>query len=257
MTRGRYGIFSTGAALLWLSGTLVAGCASERAVLATGPGMSYEELRSGGLAIVGVTKVDEVEQIRPPLIATLEQVLRESRPDLPFRTADSVRDSLGLTEYRRILSAYQLAGTLSDADRGILVSRLRGSARFALLARVDKDAVRLPPARRSATGEYGAAAPQFGTRAASRDTRVRVNLYDLQTGAEAWSAIYASYTDNVLPDSVSRLPAVLLLPPQGSPAEAPIDPLPEAPTLARALIEGFRAFVADLPKAPAQPAAAH
>lgn len=255
MTRGRYGIFRGAAALLWLSGTLVAGCASERAVLTTGPGMTYEELRSGGLAIVGVTKIDEVEQIRPPLIATLEQVLRESRPDLPFRTADTVRDSLGLSQYRRILSAYQSAGKLSDGDRGVLAARLRGSARFALLARVDKDAVRLPPARRSATGAYGAGSPQFGTRAASRDTRVRVNLYDLQTGAEAWSAIYASSTDNVLPDSVSRLPNRLLLPRQGSPMEVPIEPLPETPTLAQALIEGFRAFVADLPKATGTPAA--
>lgn len=199
--------------------------------------------------------VEEVEQVRPPLIAALEKVLRESRPDLPFRTAASVRDSLGAAEYRRILAAYQLDGKLSDADRGVLASRLRGSARFALLARVDKDDIRQPPLRRSSSGQVGAASPTFGAFTASRDTRIRVTLYDLASGKESWAAIYASSSDNVLPDSVPRLPSQLIVPPPGAEREVPVEPVPEVPSLAEAVVEGYRAFVADLPARPASPAA--
>ncbi|MEK7348883.1 MAG: hypothetical protein AABZ94_08420 [Candidatus Eisenbacteria bacterium] len=190
MSRGRYGIFSGAAALLCLAGILLGGCATGSAVRTTDSNPTYEALRDGGLAIVSVTVKEEVEQVRPPLNAALERVLRETRPDLRVKSADATRDSLGLPEYRRILSAYQLKGKLTDADRRGRALRLRGSARFALLARVDKDIVRLPPNRTSSSLRYGAASPSFGTQSASRDARVRVTIYDLETGVEAWVAVY-------------------------------------------------------------------
>jgi len=255
MTRGRYGILLTTAALL----SLLGGCAAERAVLTTDAGLTAEALRAEGLAIVGVTVVEEVEQVRPPLIAALEGVLRERRPDLPFRSADAVRDSLGLPAYRRILSVYQAAGKLSESGRLELAGRLRASARFALLARVDKNVVRLPSVRRQYDRRYGepydATSAKFGSRAASRDTRVRVTLYDLASGREAWAAVYASSSDNVLPDSIPRLPDRLTVPRPEQEGELPLEPVPEVPSLAQALIEGFRAFAADLPSPPGKPAA--
>ncbi len=251
MTRGRYGIERAAAALLCLAGALLSGCAAERAVHVAESGVTAEALRAGGLAIVGVTVIEEVEQVRPPLVAALEAVMREARPDLPFRSAGEVRDSLGLPVYRRILSAYQSAGKLTEPERLELAARLGEVVRFALLARVDKNVVRFPRARRAYNARYGdrsgAASSDFGTRAASRDARVRVTLYDLASGSEAWAADYASSSDNVLPDSVPRLPERLLVPRPGEPGELPLEPTPEAPSLARALIEGFRAFAADLP----------
>lgn len=256
MTRGRYAIFSGAAALLCLAGLLGIGCATGSAVRTTDSNPTYEALRDGGLAIVSITVKEEVEQVRPPLNAALERVLRETRPDLRVQTSDATRESLGLPEYRRLLSAYQLQGKLAAADRNALASRLRGGARFALLARVDKDVVRLPPNRTSSSLRYGAASPSFGNQSASRDARIRMAIYDLETGAEAWVAVYTSSTDNTPADSVSRPPAVLLLPLLTVPTEGRFEPLPERPSLARALIEGFRAFAADLPGPPPQPAAA-
>ena len=264
MTRGRYGIFRGVAAVLsrpaerlaaaLLVAGIFAGCAAERAVLTTDAGPTYEALREGGLAIVGVTVIEEVEQVRPPLNAMLEAVPRETHPDLRVRNADAMRDTLGLAEYRRLLTAYQSAGKLTDADRGVLVARLRRSARFALLARVDKDVVRLPPTRAPLSRSASAANARFGAPTVSRDARLRVTLSDLETNREAWAAVYASSTDNIVPDSTSRPPDVRLTPPLGSPAEPPMDPLPETPSLALALVEGFRAFAADLPAKPGAPA---
>lgn len=247
MSRGRYGIFSGAAALLCLAGLLGSGCATGSAVRTTDSNPTYEALRDGGLAIVGITVKEEVEQVRPPLNAALERVLRKARPDLRVQTADAVRDSLGLMEYRRILSAYQSEGKLTAADRNALASQLRGSARFALLARVEKDVVRLPPARTASSRQDGAASPRFGTPLATRDARVRMAIYDLETGAEAWVAIYTSSSDSAPADSVSRPPAVLQLPLLTFTKEDRFEPLPERPSLARALLEGFRAFAADLP----------
>ena len=259
MTRGRYGIFGGAAALLCLVAALlgVGGCAGGRPVLTTDTGLTYEALRDGGLALVSVTVKEEVEQVRPPLNAALERALREMRPEVRFRTAASVRDSLGLAEYRRILSAYQLEGKLSEADAAVLAAKLGRSSRFALLARVDKDDTRVPPMRRQSTGVVGAASPTFGRLAASRDTRFRISLYDLSTGREAWGNVYASSSDNVLPDSVPRLPAKLPVPRPGTEAEIPLEPLPEVPSLAEALVEGFRAFATDLPRPANTPAAPH
>lgn len=258
MTRGRYGIEGAVAALLCLAGALLSGCAAERAVLVAGPGITAEALRAEGLAIVGVTVIEEVEQVRPPLVAALEAVMREARPDLPFRSAGEIRDSLGLPSYRRILSSYQSAGRLTESECRELAGRLRGRARFALLARVDKNAIRLPRARRAYDQRYGqssGAASDFGSRSASRDTRLRVTLYDLVNAREAWAAIYASSSDNVLPDSVPRLPERLIVPRPGASGALPLEPVPEAPSLARALIEGFRAFAADLPREGSPPTA--
>lgn len=218
-------------------------------MLRAAPGLTQEALRDGGLAVVGVTMVDEVEQVRPPLIEALEKVLRQERPDLPFRTAASVRDSLGPAEYRRLLAAYQSEGKLTDADRGALAAKLRASARYAILARVEKDAVRLPPGGRSVFSDPGAANSTFATRAASRDARFRVTVYDLSTGSEVWAAVYASSTEHVVPDSIPPIPDKLIIRPPGD-RERPPDALPEAPSLASALVEGFRAFVADLPPPP-------
>ena len=256
MSRERYGIFGGAAALLCLAALLGGGCATGSAVRTSGSNLTYEALRDGGIAIVSVTVKEEVEQVRPPLNATLERVLREMRPDLRVQAADATRESLGLPEYRRLLAAYQLKGNLAAADRNALASRLRGGVRFALLALVDKDDIRLPPNRTSSSLRYGAASPSFGTQTAIRDARIRMTLYDLETGAEAWSAVYTSSTDNAPADSVSRPPVVLGLPLLTVPSEGRFEPLPERPSLAQALIEGLRDFAADLPMPPPQPAAA-
>jgi hypothetical protein len=222
----------------------LSGCATERSVLVADETLSALALRDGGLAVVGMTMVDEVEQIRPPLVAALEQTLGESRPDLPFRTAEAVRDSLGIPASRALLMAYQRKAKLDDATMVDLSARLPG-IRFAIVGRVEKTSEHLPPPPRSGEIAYGG---PIGSRTTSRDARVRLALYDLTRRRVVLEAIYASSSENSLPDSIARLPERRRAPPPGVDPGVAVNPLPGVPSLANALIEGFRAFAYDLPR---------
>jgi len=202
-------------------------------------------LRDGGLAVVGVTMVEEVEQVRPPLIAALERVLGETRPDLPFRSAASVRDTLGLAASRKVLSAYQLDGRLDKAALTDLAKRLGGGTRFAIFGRVEKTSEHYPAPPRRGEIDYGGS---IGSRTTRRDARVRLTLYDLARARVAFEAVYASSSENSLPDSIASLPERRLTPPPGVDPGVPVNPQPGVPSLAEALIEGFRAFATDLPR---------
>ncbi len=79
---------------------LVAGCSAETELTRLDATITATELREGKVALLGVVKFQEPDQIRPPLIATLEAVWREERPDVPLITADSVRQVLARSRTR-------------------------------------------------------------------------------------------------------------------------------------------------------------
>ncbi|HET7903558.1 MAG TPA: hypothetical protein VFM17_03255 [Candidatus Eisenbacteria bacterium] len=198
--------------------------------------------------MVGVTMVDEVEQIRPPLVARLEQALAHGRPDLVVVTAGSVRDRLGLAAHRRILSAYQLTGRLSDADGADLDSALEGTARYAILARVEKNTAYTRTQGGVRLGNTGNSYGYIKLAVATRSAEVRVTLYDLRERREVYAVVHASSIDNVPPDSIWRLPRRPVIPDLNEPRDPKfVDPV-EIPGLAETLIEGFVAFVAELPR---------
>src|SRR5512143_3309724 len=89
-----------------------AGCASESKLLRSDPSFTAGALTHGGIAVVSIVKKEEVEQVRPPLIAALEAELARGRPDLRLIPADRVAAALGLPAYRHLLSAYQASGSL-------------------------------------------------------------------------------------------------------------------------------------------------
>jgi hypothetical protein len=259
MTWRKYGIWPAVAALLSV-GAILAGCAAERQILTSAAGLSADTLRAGGLAVLGVTVVDEVEQVRPPLVAALESTLVTSRPDLPFRRAGSVRDTLGLAAYRRILFAYQSSGALAPADLGELSARLGTGARFLLVARVEKSSVNVSgaPAKSDAQSPYGISGSMRPPPSVTRDARVRIALYDLADRNTAWEAVYSSSSEHAAPDSlVNPRRRVRVEAPGGSADSRELIPeSPETPSLAEALMEAFRALAADLPGAPPRPARA-
>jgi hypothetical protein len=237
MLRGPYAIFAVAALLL-------SGCAAERTVLVRDETLTAAAIRDGGLAVVGVTMIQEVEQIRPPLIAALERVMEETRPDLPFQTADSVRATLGLPASRAVLASYQRTGALADPALRDLAADLGGGVRFAIFARIEKSNVHYPPPPRE--DAFGFSGP-IGSQATSRDARVRLTLYDLSRREVAMEAVYASSSENALPDSIAKLPA-RTRGTLGDPGPATPPPLPEVPSLADASVEAFRAFAYELPR---------
>ncbi|HEU4335367.1 MAG TPA: hypothetical protein VFT32_12805 [Candidatus Eisenbacteria bacterium] len=247
MVRRRYAKFAAAAALsacAWL----LAGCAAERSVLVADEELTAATLRDGGVALVGVTMVDEVEQIRPPLVAALERAMAETRPDLALRPAAAVTESLGTAESRRVLAGYQRAAAVDAPTLESLSGTLSATARYALFARVDKSTVHLPPAPRPSDYEYGP--PRF-TGSIRRDARVRLTLYDLARRRVAWEAVYSSSSENSLPDSLALMR-------RGQPratyeagrpgGSADLAVTPETPSLAEAAMEAFRRFAGDLPR---------
>lgn len=227
---------------------MLAGCAAERSVLTADQELTAAALREGGMALVGVTMVDEVEQIRPPLVAALERAMVETRPDLTLRPAAAVTESLGTAESRRVLAGYQREAAIDAPTLEALSGTLSEVARFALFARVDKSTIHLPPAPRASDYDYG---PPRYTGSIRRDARVRLTLYDLARRKVAWEAVYTSSSENSLPDSLiitKRGPARVTYD-EGEPGGRPdISVTPETPSLAEAAVEAFRRFAGDLPR---------
>src|SRR6266850_1527081 len=67
-----------------LAGALAAfsGCAHVADIREADTGFTAEALRAGGLVDLGVVQVNEIPQVRPPLIAALERVLTATRSDI-------------------------------------------------------------------------------------------------------------------------------------------------------------------------------
>jgi len=270
MPRKPYRIRTEGSAFLWAAGALVlasfaglllAGCAAERQVVKPGIGLSADTLRADGMALVGVTVLNEVEQLRPPLVSTFEKVLAAVRPDLPIRPASASRDALGLPAYRKILFAYQETGRLEPEVQAELRKALGSETRYAILARVEKNSVRVsgaPPPQGSPQGSptMGGVPSMPPPSRMSRDARVRFTIYDLAESREVFEATYASSSDNWAPDRPeespkkgppgvnSNAPGASADTRESAPEEGPV-----SPSLADALIEGYRAFALDLPAA--------
>ncbi|HXF59136.1 MAG TPA: hypothetical protein VN539_04865, partial [Candidatus Saccharimonadales bacterium] len=97
---------------------LLAGCSAESELTRMDPSLSEIDLRQGKVAVLGVVKYQEPDQVRPPLIAMLERTWREERKDVPLITADSVRQILGAERDRKLLLKYEYEGTLDGTALG-------------------------------------------------------------------------------------------------------------------------------------------
>jgi hypothetical protein len=236
-------------ALLALSALL--GCAaSDSELTKRDPGLNAADLRQGKVAVLGVVKFQEPDQVRPPLLAMLEKTFREERPDVPMIPADSVRSILGAERDQKLLLGYEYQGTLDDHALGEIADSLRGVARFILLARVEKDRTRNSTRGIALTDTTSAAHVLYEMGVTGRDARVTVQLYDLSRRALAVSARYEGSTESEHP-MLSRLGKVSFIP-KVPPEE---QGYPETPELAMALREPFQTFARTLPGAP-QPAGA-
>lgn len=154
---------------------LIAGCSYMSDVKTSAPSLSADALRSGKVAIVGVVQVDEVPEVRPPLIAALERVLRSTRPDLTIVPAARVSPALDDSTERFLLLGYQMHGAADPAWLKRAGPEIRPMARYALLARVEAVKVRHSDRIDVAPDTGGQ-----GLQVTGRDVRVGVSLYDLE-----------------------------------------------------------------------------
>lgn len=227
----------------WAAIVLFAGCAAERQ--APRHGLTAEMIRADGIAVAGVVVVDEVEQIRPPLVEALEQSLQFWRSDMAVTSAGRVREQLGAPAYRRILAGFQQSGALSESDRAELSSSLRNVARFLILARVEKNAVRVVGLGSFRASTKTGTAGSVGVGVSSRNTKVRVLLYDSEVGRTVLSAVYNGSSDYRAPEGRPPLPS--RIPRPGDQPDPRYEPETDVPTLVDALLEAFRTFAHDLP----------
>ena len=229
---------------------LVAGCSSEAELTHLDPTLSANDLRQGKVAVLGVVKFQEPDQVRPPLIDMLEKTFREERRDVTLIPAGSVRTLLGAERNKKILLDYEYQGALDDHALEEIADSLRGIARYILVARVDRDRTRNSTRGIALTDTTSSAHVLYAMGVTGRDARVTVQLYDLSRRALAVSARYEGSTESEHP-MLSPMGQVNFLP-KVSPEE---QGYPETPELAMALREPFQTFARTLPGAP-QPAGA-
>lgn len=229
----------------------LAGCAAEAKILREDATLTNRALREGGIAVLGVVKVEEIDTVRPPLIAKLEIVFAEERPDIHVIGAQRVREALGKASYRRILLGYEYHGVIDTASLREIADSLRGAARYVVVARVDSDRLRRSTrdAKDADTSRVGWAAAVLVT---GRNARVAVRLYDLDQRTVCLDAQYAGTAENLKAGVASsvRPPepqagVTVGTAPQIVPQE---EGYPDPPELAEVVETPFRTFARSLPK---------
>jgi hypothetical protein len=234
----------------------MAGCSAESELSRMDSGLTAADLRLGKVAVLGVVKFQEPDQIRPPLIDVLQRVWSEERKDVPLVSADSVRQILGPERDRKLLLEFEYQGELRPASIAEISDSLRDVARFLVAARVERERVRSSTRGINPSSDTTVGRSDYAMGVTGRDARVSVQLYDLKRRALVVSARFEGSSENERP---------MLSPLRGRgdggvtlEVKGAVNPdemgYPGAPELALALQEPFRNFARMLPGA-AKPAA--
>ena len=237
---------------LGASAALAIGCAHVSDVRENDPGFTAEALRSGGLVVMGVVQVNEIPQVRPPLIAALERVLTATRKDIPLIPAERAAAALDDSTGRFLLLSFQMQGAPDPAWLNQAANRLAALGRYGVLARVESDKLRYAGRDASPT-DPGLQSPSGRIRVTGRDVHVLVQIYDLKTQAKVFDAKYIGTAEAAEPDT---LPLAMAMPNgvtgvSGSSQAVPIEQeYPKPPPLARALEPAFVELARSLPGGP-------
>ncbi len=234
---------------------LAAGCAHVSDVREADPGFTADALRSGGLVVMGVVQVNEIPQVRPPLIAALERVLTATRGDIRLIPAATAAAALDDSTARFLLLSYQMQGVPDPAWLNQAAPRLAVLGRYGVLARVESDKLRYA-GRDAPANDPSLQSPSGRIRVTGRDVHVLVQVYELKTQTKVFDAKYIGVAEVAEPDT---LPLALAMPSgatgvSGTSRAAPVEQeYPKPPPLARALEPAFLEFARSLPGGPPQP----
>ncbi|HET9251130.1 MAG TPA: hypothetical protein VFP58_03350 [Candidatus Eisenbacteria bacterium] len=195
-----------------------AGCASsgggEKPVAASGvvsvaaPGAwgapaALESLRAGGVAVLGAVQVDEVDQVRPPLIAALDSVLAARWAGVPILRHARVRAALDDSTARLLLLGYQLHGRAEPLWLGRAADALADSARYGVLARVRTKRVRTEDRE---TERVDRSSRGVEIRVTILESDVSLHLYDLATRGLVCSGEITGYAERGAPSDSLPMP---------------------------------------------------
>jgi len=248
-----------------LAGLLLAGCAAESELIEQSPEFTAESLQKGGLAVLGVVQVEEVAQVRAPLVDALERVLASARRDIPLVPAAKARAAVPDSVERLFLLGYQMRGEPDERLIAVVAKEARGMARYGILARVESAPIRYGT-RQVTTGLPGNERRVNEVRVTGRDAHISVRIYDLTTMGLVFSAKYIGSMDaapvvrppnrDSLNAAVEADPGVRRATRLPGPGDAPSAlGYPDAPPTARAAEASFLLMARDLPGAPPHPSA--
>lgn len=262
-TRAARAALAVGALVL---AALLGGCAAETDLLRQDPGFTAETLRQGGLAVLGVVQVDEVAQVRGPLIAGLTQVLRATRRDVPLVEAARVEGAMPDSAYRLLLLGYQMRGEPDSLWLAVAANAARGMARYGVLARVESDAVRY--GTRYVSNDVPGRQSESQVQVTGRDAKIAVDVYDLGTRLLVFRGRFIGASDAAPSFRPAAADSDSLELPLPTPEPRPVNPAtglppipgpsdspaalgyPEAPPVSKAAEAAFVSFARSLPGAP-------
>jgi len=237
----------------WAAAALLSGCAHVSDVRESDPGFTADALRGGGLVVMGVVQVNEIPQVRPPLIAALERVLTATRQDIPLVPAAKATAALDDSTTRFLLLSFQMQGTPEPEWFRRAADRLVALGRYGVLARVESDKLRYA-VRDAPETAAGIPSPSGQIRVTGRDAHVWVQIYDLKTRARVFEAKYVGTTEAAEPDTLPLMPPLApggTVSVSGAAQSRPIEQeYPKPPPLDRALEPAFLEFARSLPGGP-------
>ena len=182
-----------------------AGCSHIAEVRETDPGFTAESLRSGGLVVMGVVQVNEIPQVRPPLIDALERVLTATRGDIPLVHAARAAAALSDSTNRLLLLSYQMHGSPEERWLARAADSLVSLGRYGVLARVESDRIRYATRDAPAT-DPSLQGPTGMILVTGRDAKVSVQVYDLKTRARVFEGTYIGAAEAAVADSMGIWP---------------------------------------------------
>ena len=164
---------------------------------------ALESLRAGGVAVLGAVQVNEVDQVRPPLIATLDTVLTAKWSGVPLMRYARARAALDDSTARLLLLGYQMQGQAEPLWLGRAAHALADSARYGVLARVRKQYVWTEERE---TDRLDKSYRGVKLRVTVLESEVSIHLYDLKTRGLVFGADLTGYAERTAPSDSLPMP---------------------------------------------------
>lgn len=248
------------------------GCAHIPEVEQPDPGFTFESLRKGGVANLGVVQPDEITPPPGPVTHAFEKVMAIMCRDVPVVESARTRAAMDGSTVRFVLASYQMQGTPESPWLARAADSLRDEARYLALVRVESNSIKYgthappPPApsKNASAADTVRVSAEGSVRATTRDVTIAVDLYDLETKKLAFHGSYFGSAVSTDRDSLSaprpvggELPSATGRTKVGIatidivPSQHPVAgdyPLP--PPLEQALEAAYLEFVRSIPGAP-------
>lgn len=216
-----------------------------------GTASALDSLRAGGVAVLGAVQVNEVDQVRPPLIAALDSVLGARWPGVHILRYPRVRAALDDSTARLLLLGYQLHGRAEPLWLDRAADSLgRDSVRYGVLARVRGQRLRTDERDGDLVDESNRTVK---IRVTTRESDVSMHLYDLVTGGLRFSGEFRGFAERAASSDSLPPPELPPIRTWSTPEDRALEPMtprvggfPAPPSLDRAVADAIMVFADSL-----------